>query len=271
MTVNLKHIFPDSGNDINLYWAHLRTTDNASYPIRAGSPPETQMSGPDWTIGPDANTTRKTSGQVKYSYDVFNAEIGKHVNFDPNLKTRFFSGISGIWLQKQANAYFAGSNPFTFNTLNQSRYNGAGIRLGLDGEYQGKYAINAVGLLAGNIFIGSQQPLTQMLGTSDILARSEIQVNHQFISHASYIQVIPALDAKLGLKFSRESSNDKSFTIEGGYMASVYVNAIQNYVASTYVPGTQGIVTGSVFLQSLMKTTESFSVDGPYIQASFKM
>ncbi len=273
--LNYRHVFSNSGSDINIYWAHLRASDNSSFPVNRNAPPAQQMTGPFWDIGPNAGPTSVASGQLKSDYDVLNVEIGKHVNFDPNLESRFFAGISGLWLQSKTIANFAGIDPilglYHFGITTSTKYNAAGFRLGMDGEYQGWYNINAVGLLAGNIFIGSLQPSTTTEGAGSILATAGIPVNHQSISHKSFTQVVPSLDAKLGLKYSQQYANDKSFAIEAGYMASIYVNAIQNYVPSTLVPGSLGIVSGSVFLQSLIKTTESFSVDGPYITVSLKM
>lgn len=273
-SLNFRHVFPESGNDINFYWAHLRTTDNGTFPVNRAAPPAQQMAGPFWNVGPDAGTTSAANGQLQYRYDVFNTDLAKHIYFDPNLKTRIFAGVSGLWLEQKIIANFSGIDPilgpYTFGITTKSKYNAAGIRLGIDGEYQGFYNINAVGLLAGNLYIGSQQPSTGATGTGSVLAGTGIPVNHQSISHKSFVQVVPALDAKLGLKYSRQS-NDKLFSIEAGYMAAIYVNAIQNYVPSTYVPGSLGIVSGAVFLQSLLKTTDSFSVDGPYVTASLKM
>lgn len=274
-SLNFRHVFADSGSDVNFYWAHLRTSDKATFPVDRAAPPAQEMTGPFWGIGPNEAPTSAANGQLKTDYDVFNTEIGKHVYFAPNLKSRFFAGVSGLWLQQQIRADFSGTDPvlgfYTFGITTTSKYHAAGIRLGLEGAYQARYNIDVVGLLAGNVYIGSQQPSTNTVGTGSILAAGGIAENHQAISHKSYIQVVPALDAKLGLKYAKDFANDRSFSLEAGYMASVYVNALQNYVPSTFVPGSLGIVSGSVFLQSLLKTTDSFSVDGPYITASLRM
>jgi len=273
-SLNFRHVFPDSGSDVDFYWAHLRTSDNATFPVNRELPPALQMTGPVWDIGPNAGTTSAAKGQLKDNYDVFHAEIGKAVNFDPNLKSRFFAGVSGLWLKQKITTNFSGVDPilglYTFGTETQSQYNAAGVRLGVDGEYEGKYNINLLGLLAGSVYIGSQQPRTNTVGVGSVLADAGIPENHQWISHNSYIQVVPALDTKLGLKYSKTYKN-KLAAIEAGYMASIYVNALQNYSPSTLVPGSLGIVSGSVFLQSLIKTTDSFSVDGPYVVASLKI
>lgn len=267
--LNFRHIFPHSGNDFNIYWAHLRATDNDTFPVNRQPPPAQQMTGPFWNIGPDAGTTSTANGQLSNHYDVLHAEIGKQVKFDPDLKLRFFSGLSGLWLQQKIIADFTGTDPilgpYTFGITTKSKFSAAGMRLGIDGAYQRWCKISAVGLLAGSLYIGSERPTTSTVGTGSVLTAAGIPENHQSVFHGRFTQIVPALDAKLGLRYSQ-----RSFAIEAGYMASIYVNAIQNYVPSTYVPGSLGIVSGSVFLQSLLKTTESFSVDGPYATVSLK-
>ena len=274
--LNFRHVFPNSGNDINLYWAHLRTGDSSAVPEDRGTPPDFQMAGPNWNIGPNANFTKSFRGKVNFSYDVLNAEVGKSIELNPNLSTRLFTGVSGLWLNQINQANFYGQDielgPFSFIQQTTSKYSAAGVRLGIDGEYKGKYNINPVGLLAGNIFIGSQQPSTKGTFTGGLTTyANNLPTHNQYISHRSYIQVVPAIDAKLGLKYSKVFTNDRKFTIEGGYMAAVYINAIQNYVISTTVPLSHSFNTGSFYLQSLIKTIDSFAIDGPYVSFSYKM
>lgn len=273
--LNYRHAFENSGNDVTFYWARLRTLDSSTFPVVRVPASAQQMAGPFWNIGPDSSTTSYADGQLKNSYDVLNAEVGKHVDFEHDLHIRFFTGISALWLQQKIAANFAGIDPiigpYTLGTKTTSRYNAAGLRLGLDGEYEGWCNIKLVGLLAGDLYIGTEQPLTETVGTSSVLLNGGIPENHQSISHRRFVQLVPAIDTKLGVKYCLEYSDQKSFTVEAGYMASIYLNAIQNYVPSTYAPGTLGIVTGSVYLQSLTKSIDSFSLDGPYLNFTLNM
>lgn len=274
-TLNFRHAFTHSGNDINLYWLHLRTSDKEARNANTNPPPAQQMVGPFWNIGPDAGPTTVMSGQLRTNYDVLIGELGKRVNIGHDLSTRLFTGLGVLWLHQKTSASFSGIDPilgpYIFSETNKSKFNAGGFRFGIDGEYNAWQSLKFVGLLAGNLFIGSQQPRTDTSGSGSILTAGGIPVNYQSITHNSFIQVVPSFDAKLGLKYSYQYDEDKTLSIEGGYMTSIYLNVIQNYVPSTYVPASLGIVSGSVYLQSLMKTTESFSVDGPYVTFSFKM
>ena len=273
-SINLKHNF-HSGRDVQLHWAHLHTRDDATFGVNRNPPPAQQFAGPFWNVGPDAGTTSTANGSLKNSYDVVNAEVGKQVSLAPDLNMRFFGGLSALWIHQTLRANFSGIDPilglYNFGIATHSKYHAGGMRLGLESEYHALHCLSIVGKLAGNLFIGSQQPLTEAEGSGSILAAGGIGINHQSISHQSYIQMAPGLDAKLGLKYSHEYCPNKFFTLEAGYMASMYMNTIQNYVPSTYVPASLGIVAGSVYLQSLIKTTESFSLDGPYLTVALKM
>lgn len=272
--LNFKHVFCN-GNDVSLYWAHVQASDSDTFPVTRTPASAQQMTGPFWNIGPDATPTSNANGRLENHYDVLNAEVGKQVRFQPDLDVRFFAGLSGLWLEQEGNADFSGVDPilgpYTFGITTQSKFHAAGMRVGFNGEYQITQGFSALGLFAGNLFIGRQSPSTTTRGAGSILTTAGIiPENYQSISHQRYIQLVPALDAKLGLQYTKQDCNHRTYTIEGGYMASIYINAMQNYVPSTYAPGTLGIVSGSIYLQSLLKNTESFSVDGPYLSFTIK-
>lgn len=50
-----------------------------------------------------------------------------------------------------------------------------------------------------------------MYGAGSILAAAGMPSNYQTINHKSYIQTIPALDGKLGLKYTAKYKENKSF------------------------------------------------------------
>lgn len=274
-SLSLRRTFNESGTDFSLSWSHLHGRDDAVFGAQLGPVPFQQMVGPFWAVGPGDGPTTSAKGYLKTNYDVVSAEIGKQLHFDHDLCVRLFTGLSGLWIHQNNTANFTGTDPilgfYTFGITTKSKYNAGGLRFGLESDYQAYRGLSLVGLLAGNLFIGSQQPLTETQGTGSILAAGGIGVNQQSVSHKSYVQIVPAIDAKLGLKYSHEYCPNKAFSVEAGYMASMYINATQNYVPSTYVPGSLGIVSGSVYLQSMLKTIESFSVDGPYLTVAMKM
>ncbi len=73
--------------------------------------------------------------------------LGKYVYFEPNLKTRLFTGVSGLWLKEQLTTNFSGIG-LNFTSESTSKFNGAGIRLGMEGEYCAPYHFSITGLLA---------------------------------------------------------------------------------------------------------------------------
>ncbi len=279
---NLKHTFDNTSNDVNLYWLHLRTSNSTQHNANGGTDfPTWQMIGPNYNIGPYDSFFRVAAGTIKYSYDAINGDLGQHINIDPLLKTRLFAGISGIILQQQLNTVYNGvqrdtntgglSGFVNFPQTQESKFNGAGLRLGLDGESKAYFDnLSILGTFAGSLLIGTQYARTEFSGSSSSLQNAGITSNKQAIGNKSYANIVPAVDGKLGLKYAYQHQ-DKTLTIEGGYMAAIYVNALVNYMPSTTVPPTGNTITGGIYLQSLVKTVDNFSFNGPYVSAALKM
>jgi hypothetical protein len=280
---NLRHTFENTSNDVNLYWLHLRTSNSTANDANGGytASPGWQMIGPDYEIGPNDKVFRLAQGSIDYSFDAINGELGQHIHVDPLLKARLFAGISGVILQNKLTGIYTGLQRDTgtgalsgfvyFPQTSIAKYNGAGLRVGLDAEsnaYFNNFSI--LGSFASSLLIGTQYARTNFVGGSTSLEALNIQGNYQFIAKKSYANLVPAVDGKLGLKYAYQH-NDKTFTVEGGYMAAIYINALVNYVPSTTVPPSAGTTTGGIYLQSLKKTTDNFSFNGPYVNASLKM
>ena len=123
-------MFVNNGSDLNLYWAHLRVNNTTS-----NTAPVSDFEGPLYAVGPESAAISKANGQVKYGYDVLNGDLAKHINIDPNLKTRILAGITGLWLNEQINATYSGPPKFIILSQSTSKFNGAGLRLGLDTNY----------------------------------------------------------------------------------------------------------------------------------------
>ncbi len=262
---NFRHIFKNSGSDANLYWAHLRTsnsTTNLAAPAR--------FNGPYYQVGPEASAIHTASGQVRDAYDLVTLEVAKHVNIDPALTTRLLAGISGVWISEQMRTTFSGVPAFTITTADISKFNGAGLRLGLDAAYLATSNLDIVGLFASSLFLGTERPSVLFTGMSDVLQLGGIPVNYQHISHDHFLQLVPAVDGKLGIKYHRFFEANYTVSFEAGYMGTFYFNALQKYEPANYADNSPGIDTGAIYLKSLSKLSLDFGVTGPYIMASLR-
>ena len=263
---NYRHVFENSGNDVNLYWAHLRTSNSTS-----NGAAEHHFNGPLYQVGPEARAINFASAQNKYAYDIVNLEVAKNIYIDPSLQTRLLFGISGLFLNQELNSTFSGTPNFSITSKEESRFDGAGIRFGLDGSYVVRPQLSVVGLFASSLFLGTGQPSITYTGVSDVLRISGIPVNNQNIYNKNYLQLVPAVDGKLGIKYFKPLESNRRFAVEAGYMGAYYFNVFQGVTPSNYADNSPGIDTGVIYLKSLIKVVKSFGLTGPYVTASLKV
>lgn len=270
--VGVGYVIPNSGNDLQLSWQNLDASKSAS--VRAIDGP-TEFTGPLYQIGPNSVPVRESSGRAKFDYNVINLDAGQFVNFGNCTQARFFVGLNGAQLKQTLSANFKGIQApglFSLTSKNISKYDGVGPRLGVKAKVEMCEGFGLMGQMAGSLLIGTMKPITKISGSSPDLANAGISVNHQAISTQSSTQVVPGVDAKLGINYFTSFNCDALFTIEAGYQLATYINAITAYNPTTLVTTPPGpIQTGSIFVNTLGKTVSNFSVSGPYLNFKVKM
>jgi len=218
------------GNDINLNWVHLNTTSSAS--VRA--PNANFFLGPDFEIGPTGLITREASGSANFKYDVVNLDVGQHISFGNHVSMRFFGGISGGFLRETVSTNYTGSlavapgGNFYMQPTNYSNFSGAGPRVGLDLAYQMNSGFGFMGEAAGSALIGMLHSRFNIDSFSPALTAifGQTTNNFQSIIDENNTQVVPGVDARLGLTYKYTFNNNMILNAQLGYTAAVYVNAI---------------------------------------------
>src|ERR1700692_1023173 len=79
---------PNAFNDIELSWTHLNTTTNGGF-----SATPTQMVGPPFLIGPEANEYKIGQGAVKFAYDSVKLDGGHTFCAECSFQLRVFGGV----------------------------------------------------------------------------------------------------------------------------------------------------------------------------------
>jgi hypothetical protein len=288
--LGVRYILPNTKNedgsiyDMALDWTHLNTSDSDSVIASKNNP--VQFVGPDYQIGPDAGPIRSAQSNVKYNFDVVHMDFGIYKNYGNYVRTRFFGGLSGTHIKQTLTTTFAGNvlkseegleeglndGPFSVTSENISKFTGVGPRLGANGTvYIGK-SFGIIGEAAVSALIGTQKTEMNFASSSARLAKAGIDVNYQQIASESTTKVIPAIDTKLGLNYTRELSNNKSVAIELGYQAAIYINAIDEVFPTSLVtdPPTP-LQTGTIAVNTMGESQSDFSVNGPYLKVSVKV
>ncbi|KTC68849.1 major outer membrane protein [Legionella birminghamensis] len=261
-----RYVFPNSGTDIQANWFYLDTRDHDSVVVnpltqwvspfsQTGTPPSGgEITGVAFLSSAEAN--------LDFNYNAINLDIGKFVNFGPDLQTRFFTGISGAWIKEELVSTFNGAPTVVFSLKNKSTYQGAGPRLGLFNDYSIYQGLHLVGQVAGSVLFGRLKPGEyQFLGSSSDLALVGIALNQEKLANSSVDQIVPAVDAKLGLSYSH-LLHEHVLTFEAGYMGTVYVHPLAAYETNTNVIA---LDTGSLSTSSVKHVQSNFSVAGPYV------
>lgn len=272
--LGVRYAFLNTGTDLQLNWSHLTTHDRNEVTVDPDSQwvsPFSQTGTPPTQTGQITGISLLKVGRVRlhFNYDSVNLDMGTYLNMGPKLQTRFFTGLYAVFLKETIDSTFHGLPALPlFNFNNTSTYNGVGPRLGLNNNYELYRGIHLVGQLAGSVLYGRMQPAQyKFTGTSVELILAGINVNYEGLSNPSVDQLVPAVDAKIGLNYTYFIKQKSELTLEVGYMGALYFDALSSYETNTNVIA---LDLGSLSTSSAKHTQSNFSVGGPYITAKLR-
>lgn len=267
-----RYVYP-LGKDISLYWTHLNTTTSTSI---AATDAE-HFLGPDYQIGPDGLPIRNAEGSAHFKYDVINLDAGQFIDIGTQVQMRFFAGLSNAYLREQVNATYSGTvqtppfaGPFSTQQEVTADFTGIGPRIGLQADYMTDSGFGIRANAAVSALIGYSYAKTSYTSSATELMDVYGQAtNEQFINDKKIKQTVPGFDTKLALLYKHKFNNCMMLTLEGGYQAAVYVNAIQQYIPASLVPD-EPIQSGGIFVETMSHTQSNYSVQGPYLTAALQ-
>lgn len=255
-----------TGVDVDLTWTHLNTTDSDS--VAADS--TTYFLGPDYEIGPTGIPIRTASGSAQFQYNVVNLDVGQFVQFGNWMNMRFFGGLSTSMLREIVRADYRGNTtgtyagPFSTTQTVTADFNGIGPRAGIHTDVKIAQGFSILGEAAASAIFGSQATKTTYVSSAQQLLVVYGQTNnYQTIADERVFQVIPAFDGKIGLNY-QYVFKQMLFSISAGYQASVFVNAISQYLPQSLVAGSP-LETGGIFVATMAHKLSNYSVQGPFL------
>lgn len=262
--VGLRYLVPEWGNDIQVSWSHLETSDRASIHARAD-----QFLGPSYEIGPDALLYLRARGRVDFGWDSVNLDVGHHFYTRGPVQIRVFGGLQYARIQQEVAAHFESITPlFSIDNTTESLFNGVGPRVGAKSQLVfGNFDL--LSEFAGSLLIGRNHSRIDFEATSPLLGGLGITPpNSQSLTSPDAMQVVPSLDAKLGGGYTHTARNGGVFRVEAGYQMAVYMNAINDYDLTevTTPPVAQSV---GVYLRTAEHVQSDFTLHGPYFSASW--
>lgn len=259
--IGFSYLFAESSNDIRCHWTHLDTeTTTASF---VAGP--TEFAGPPYQIGPDANTYNLANASVHYNYDAVNLDFGHRVSFGGPAQIRLFGGLQYASISQTLSAEFQSfDRAYYIGNTTESTFNGIGPRLGMQVDFShGNFDLLAE--LAGSTLIGNMQSRLDFSAVDPNFAGLP---NAQSLTSPDAVQVIPALQTKLGTGYTFRGRHSGRFRIEGGYQAAIYMNAINEYYISDVVLPA-GVQQLGIFLRTQDHDQSDFTAHGPYLSATW--
>ena len=249
----------DGSNDIALNWTHQNSTANASV---FATP--TEMIGPPFLIGPESGLYKIGRGTVKFAYDSVKLDGGHTFCAECPFQLRAFGGVEFAHIgQDLTGIVQSPDGAASMANTTHSLFNGAGPRLGMKGQYA-LGNVQFIGEAAGAALIGTAQSRINFTTVSPAAG-----LNNQSLTSPNATQVLPSIDGRLATAYAFPPSNYGLFTVELGYRAAVYFNAVNQY-SLTQVPTSLVLPPLGIYLATAQHLQSNFTDHGPYLTGSWK-
>ncbi len=255
--------FRGTRTDLMLNWTHFHSSDSKSVTV-----PTEDMLGPFFTIGPDASPYNSAHGKVRFHFDEANFDYGVLVNFGRRVRTNLFAGVSYVYLKQTLTSNFSSPDGTDTRSIKvPSKFSGAGPQLGFDFCCRLAGGFSFVGNTSGSLLVGTMKNHTTYESVSPLLGPLGITPpNTQNTSVSKRTQVVPGLEARLGLAYVLSC-----FTLEAGYQAKVFINAIQSVDMGSEVPlNSVEATTVGVYARSFQRNLSNFALAGPYARLQIR-
>ena len=257
-------ILSHANTNLTANWEHFHSSDSASKQVSSEN-----MIGPFFEIGPDALPYKKAHGKVSFHFDAINVDYGIFVHFGDRLTTNLYSGLSYGSIKQTVTSKYSDLEETIHRTIKvPSTYWGVGPQLGLDFSYCIVEGFQFTGGLASSFLVGTQKNHTNYSSVSPALAGlGAASPNNQRTHVHKKTQMVPELAGNLGLSYSSSCCNCVVVTVEAGYQAQVYFNAIQSVnIGSEVVTPPVAPDTVGVYARTFELATSDFSLAGPYLK-----
>jgi hypothetical protein len=251
---------------VRLNWQHFHSCTTARTATA-----QTNMIGPFFAIGPDATFYNSAQGNVNFHFDEVNFTYGPNIAWGDYGTSTIFAGISFIHLKQLLNAFY--SNPdgsITRDILTPHSFNGAGPQVGFSFLYDMTRHIQVAGKSVVALLAGKTNNHTTFTSVSPEIAFTSVtSPNQQSTSVCTRTIFVPSFEERLGFSYTHECEQ-YFFTIEFGYQAQIYLDALQSIDMGSEVitpPVTSNSV--GVFARTFQRNISNFALIGPYISFNF--
>ncbi len=259
--VGIGGVFHSTNSTLSLDWEHFHSINSH----RKNVDPDHRI-GPFFEIGPDASPYKKAHGHAFFSFDEVSLDYGVFVDFGSRLRTNFFAGVSYTKIRQILHTKFSSLDGNTVRTIRpRSSFWGVGPQLGIDFSYCIAKGLHFIGAGVASLYVGTMKNHTRYkAGSPELVLAGFTPPNKQRTTVTDRTQVVPGLEGQLGLSYSYLFKRHWMIAIKAGYMAQIYLNAIQSTDIASQVDTPPGPSSGGVYVRSFVRTLSNFALAGPF-------
>lgn len=260
--VDVAYLFPGNGNDVELSWKHLNTSESKRI-----------FQNGNFVFGPSVFTPvvfgfdggwDEAQGKTTNDYNHVDLVFGQKMDFAQKVTLRAFGGLRYASIdQKDRGNYFAfeddgagGVDTVDLFTRAKSDFQGIGPRAGMDAKVRLGGNFSLVGTFGGSLLVGQRDQKANfdlVLFDDSLNVLTEVDINSKIRNET---RVVPELDARLGLNFAWAFNPDAALEVELGYEAINYFD-VKNTSAVSYV--------------DTISHDNDFGIYGPYLRLQLNL
>jgi Legionella pneumophila major outer membrane protein precursor len=251
----------NSNTSLKLCWERVHSNDSSSTTVS-----NENMVGPYFNIGPDAVAYKSAHGKVNHQFDAVNFYFERPLIRDPCFKTTFFGGVDFARIQQTLTSNFSNTDgTITRNIKTPTEFTGVGPGFGVDFGYDLCGTLSFTGETSISLLMGSISNSVTVLSNSPLLPGLGITPpNKQTTDVPNRTQIVPAFSGKLGFSYTT-CCKGGIITLDFGYQAQVYIDAIQSVDMSVEVTEPPEVSDVGVFALGFKRTLSNFLLSGPYL------
>jgi hypothetical protein len=279
---NLGYVFPDTGNDLNISYSHLETTDtqnvfsNNIHTISAINPTFLFFGGV-----PLMSNLTIAMDRAEYNINQVDLTLGQMINVGCRVRLHPNVGFRIAQIERRQFITYSGSDPITttqpliLTSSEDSDFTGIGPLAGLDASYYLGMGFGAVAHLDAAALIGSIDETQQPLYTGPGIVTSLLPSPQFYTISGDSKRVVPETEAKLGLDYTYlfNNANNSNMTLEIGYQASEYYDAVDrlnsNVIPTFTAIGAPEVRASFINSQVTKHSTSNIGLNGAYATLIF--
>ncbi len=272
VTLGASYTFDDQVNQLKIDWINLDV--NATDSATAGGDGASAIA-PPYYFGPADQRLRGTSasGQATFNLNQVNLVYDRIFTVGSRVTIQPFVGLGAAYLKQALTNSYAGTNQgltgtYTITQFSTSRFKAMGPRIGAMTKINFGHGLGMTANIGSTILAGSMASNTHFLSNdSGSAPGGNTTPTTTTLADNSQTAVVPEFDTSLGLTYSKQIVSGSVFMFEAGYLFSTYLDGINQVQPTSLVPG--AFNNGSIAIETSAQVQSNYSINGPYIKASY--